>query len=156
MDENLSRNNVVEMSAFQKCINIFISPKQTAESIERKSDLVLPLVLIVIMAIIVSLFSAYLQQTNLAVKQKMENGQIKMMKKMGLSDQQIEESLDKQQVVKNPILQYGGALIGAIFSTGIFVMLMTVILWLLGNWILGQKCEFSKMLAIFAYSSLIK
>jgi len=156
MDESLNQNHVVEMNAFQKCINIFFSPKQTHQSIERRSDLALPLILIAIMAIIVSLVTVHLQMTDDTIKRDMENAQIKMFKKMGMSDQQISEALEKGQAMGSPILKYGGAIFSSIIITAIFVMLTTFILWVLGNWILKNKVGFDKMLAVFAYSGLIK
>ncbi|MBN1350175.1 YIP1 family protein [candidate division KSB1 bacterium] len=158
MNEDVNESQQKEMTALEKCINIFISPKETAESINRKSDIILPLVLIAIMAIIFNLVSVHLQVTQPAVQLRMEKCQKQIMKKFGLNEKQIDEALEKQQQnpMKNPILQYGGSVISAIFGNAFFILLMVVILWVLGNWILAYKAPFEKMFAISAYAMLIR
>lgn len=155
MDEVLNQNNVIEMNAVQKCINIFFSPKQTFQSIDRKLHLVLPLVLIAITALVIGLATVHLKLTNETIQRESENAQIELYKFFGMSEQQISQALDKNQPAKNPIFQYGSAGIFSIFGAAFFLLLMTVIYWLLGNLILRSKTRFDKMLTVFAYSALI-
>ncbi|MBN2010826.1 YIP1 family protein [candidate division KSB1 bacterium] len=134
-----------EMSVIQKIINVFVSPKQTFESIDRKPDWVIPFVIILLVAIAFMILTMPVLGPIQMEKQRAK------MEERGMSDQQIEQAMS---IADKPIMKIIGPVIGTITIIIIFLAISGIVM-LVGNMSLGTKASFKKVFSAFTYTSLI-
>ncbi|MBN1154531.1 YIP1 family protein [candidate division KSB1 bacterium] len=133
-----------EMSTINRIFNIFVSPRTTFESIDRKPDWFIPILIFVIITTIVSFFIM-----PIALDQQFEQQRIKMQER-GMSDEEIETALTMGRKYAEKI-----GPISAPVSAVIILVIIAAVVYFLGNVILGGKTSFKKILSVISYTSLI-
>jgi len=133
-----------KLSAVQRIIGVFFSPRATFEDIDRKPNWVLPLVLILVIIIGFTLITM-----PISMPEQMEKQREKMLER-GMDDDQIDKIMTSQEKIG----KYLGP-IGAAISTIIILLVFTLIFWFVGNIVLGGQTKFNKMFSVYLHSSLI-
>lgn len=141
---NIDQSNGKEMSKFSKIINVFLAPRSTFESIDRKPDWIVPLLIVVIIAFVISFLIM-----PFALDRQFDMQRAKMQER-GMSDEEIENALE----LGRPIAEKVGP-ISALVVTAIFLVILAALLYFLGNIILGGKTTFKKIFSVVTYTSLI-
>lgn len=132
------------MSALEKVIGVFLSPKKTFEAIDQRPDWVVPLIIILFIILVFTIVTA-----PVTIPEQMEK-QKERMEERGMSDEQIETAMatgEKFGKIIGPI--------GAVIGTVVMLLIFTLILWFVGNILLGGQTSFVKMFSVYNYSSLI-
>ncbi|MDZ7261257.1 MAG: YIP1 family protein [candidate division KSB1 bacterium] len=133
-----------ELGVFQKIVGVFSSPRQTFESVNRKPDWVVPLVIVLLVSLVISILV-----TPIAMQEGLEM-QREMMKERGMSDEQIDNALAIGQKV--------GKITGPIMAVIVILVVLLIVAAVLmfgGNVILGGTTNFKKVFSVICYSSLI-
>ena len=141
MENNVSASNA---NFLQNFINVFFSPRQTMESIDRNPKWVLPFL---VMLIIILLFT--MVTINISLKEQLPKQRVKMEEK-GMSDEQIDNAIEMGQKI--------GKIIGpisALVASAAFTAIMALIIWFMGNIVLGGLTSFKKVFTVYIYSSFI-
>jgi len=129
-----------ELNTVQRIIGVFFSPKNTFEDIDRKPGWVVPLILI----LIIMIASTFITM-KYGISERMET-QREMMQDRGMTDDQI------------AMAEKVGKIIGPIWAaiiTGVMLAIFTLILWFVGNIVLGGQTTFSRIFSVYNYSFLI-
>lgn len=132
------------MNALQKVVGIFLSPRQTFEAIDQRPDWVVPLVIILLITLLFTIATA-----PVTIPEQMEKQRARMEER-GMSDEQIQTAIaagEKFGKIIGPI--------GAVIGTTVILLIFTLILWFVGNIVLGGQTSFVKMFSVYNYSSLI-
>ncbi len=134
----------VEMGLIKRIIGIFTSPGQTFEAVRTKPNWLVPaIVLVVIGLAIMTVIRPVIQKEQMTKQQE-------MMEKRGMSQDQIDEAIEKGQKIGG-IAMYPSAIIFSFLS---FVVGAAV--WLfLSNTILGGQAKFVQMLAVNVYREFV-
>ncbi|MCI0493504.1 YIP1 family protein [candidate division KSB1 bacterium] len=133
-----------KLNAMQRIIGVFFSPRPTFEDIDRKPAWVIPLV--IIMAIVIGFTIVTMPIT---MPDQMEKQREKMLER-GMDDDQIDQILTTQEKVG----KYIGPVMAAI-TTAIVLVIFALVVWFIGNIVLGGKTTFKTMFSVYLYSSLI-
>lgn len=133
-----------KLNAMQRIIGVFFSPRPTFEDIDRTPTWVLPLVIILVLVIGFTIITM-----PITMPEQMEKQREKMLER-GMEDDQIEQILTTQEKVG----KYIGPVMAAITTT-IILLIFTLILWFVGNIVLGGKTTFKTMFSVYGHSSLI-
>jgi len=133
-----------EMNVFSKVINVFAAPRKTFESIDRKPDWFYPLLIVVIVATIMSIFIM-----PIAMDQQMEEQRIKLQER-GMSEAEIDQALEMGRSYGE---KFGS--IGAFLGTVVYLVLIALLVLFIGNIILGGKSSFKKVFSVVNYTSLV-
>ena len=141
MEENSTSK---EPNVVQKIVGVFFSPKETFEAINRKPDWLIPLVVIVILTLVFSMITMPITMPEQMEKQR------EKMEERGMSDDQIDQAMasgEKMGKIMAPV--------GIIVGVPIVLLFFTLIVWFVGNVILGGQTTFKNMFSVYTYSSLI-
>jgi len=133
-----------ELNTIQRMFGVFFSPKKTFEDIDRKPDWVVPFVVILVIMVVFTIVTM-----PITLPERMEI-QREKMEERGMSDEQIDAAMatgEKIGKIMGPI--------GAAITIGIMLVIFTLILWFVGNIVLGGQTTFKKMFSVYNYSSLI-
>ena len=133
-----------DLSVIQKMVGVFFSPKDSFEAIDRKPDWIIPMVVIIILTLIVTMITL-----PITMPDQMEKQRIKMEER-GMSDDQIDQAMSVSEKMGKIM-----APIGIIISVPIVFLILTLIIWFVGNVVLGGQTTFKKMFSVYTYSSLI-
>jgi hypothetical protein len=133
-----------KLNAMQRIIGVFFSPRPTFEDIDRKPAWVIPLV--IIMAVVIGFTIVTMPIT---MPDQMEKQREKMLER-GMDDDQIDQILTTQEKVG----KYIGPVMAAI-TTAIILLIFSLVVWFIGNIVLGGKTTFKTMFSVYLYSSLI-
>jgi len=144
MNSTESYGSGSRLSAIQRVIGVFFSPRDTFEDIDRKPDWVVPLVIILLVVVAFTIITM-----PITMPERMEM-QRQKMEERGMTDEQIDNALATGAKVGKVI-----GPIGAAISTTIALLIFTLILWFVGNIVLGGQTTFKKMFSVYNYSSLI-
>jgi len=139
-----ANQNVSNTNFFQNLINVFFSPQQTMESIDRNPKWVLPFVVMLLLILVFTLLTI-----NISLQEQLPKQRI-AMEERGMSDGEIDNAMQIGQKI--------GKIIGpisAVVVTGIFTAIMALILWFVGNIILGGLVSFKKVFTVYIYSYFI-
>lgn len=143
MTEDISKDQA-ESGTFEKIYNVFFAPRKTFESIDRKPDWLIPMVIVVAIAV---LFTIIIMP--IALPQQMEK-QREKMEERGMAAEEIDRAMAMGERIGKTV---GPITTGVV--TIIFLLLIPGIFMFMGNIILGGKTTFKKLLSVFCYSSLI-
>ena len=133
-----------EMGALEKIMNVFFAPRKTFESVDRKPDWLIPMVIVVIVSLVFTIIAMPIIMPEQMAKQR------EKMEEKGMTNEQIEKAQEMGAKV--------GKFVGPISSIVVVVVVLLVIsgIYLFaGNIVLGGKTIFKKVLAVVCYSSLI-
>lgn len=147
MSENNSGVNLAtksEMNAFQRFIGIFLSPREAIESINRKPNWLVPLIIIALASLIFTMVTLPISMPEQMQKQR------EKLEEQNKSDEEIDTAMAMGE-------KFGKifAPVGAIVGTVIVLVLMAAIYLFIGNVILGGETTFKKMFSMYTYTSLI-
>ena len=141
MEEKVAANSGNFLTNF---INVFFSPRKTMASIDHSPKWVLPFVVLLLLIFIFTLITS-----PVSIKEGMEKQRTRMEQK-GLSDEEIDNALqvgEKVGKVTAPIL--------AVVGAGLMTALIALIIWFVGNVILGGIATYKKVFTMYIYSSFI-
>ncbi|MFZ5518522.1 MAG: Yip1 family protein [Candidatus Zhuqueibacterota bacterium] len=144
MNEVSTSTPTRELNFFQRFMGIFFSPRETYESINRKPDWVMPLLVMVLITVAFTMITLPISMPEQMQKQR------EKLEEQGQSAEQIDAALamgEKFGKIIGPI--------GAAVGTGLILALMSAIFLFIGNFILGGQTTFLKMFSVYLYTSLI-
>jgi len=144
MSDYNSSNSQHGLNPIQRVIGVFFSPKKTFEDIDRKPDWVVPFALILIIMLAFTLVTMPITMPEQMEKQR------DRMEERGMSQEQIETGINAGEKIGKII-----GPIGAVVGTTIWLLIFTLILWFVGNIVLGGQTTFMKMFSVNNYSSLV-
>jgi len=131
---------MAEKGFFGKFLGVYFSPRETFESIDRKPDWVIPL-------LILSFLSAAFI---IIVAPILREAQVETM--MELRDMSEEEA--REFVEMGAPVQRIAAPVGAFIGTFIAALVVSAVLLFGGNIILGGQSSFKKVLSVYSYTGL--
>jgi hypothetical protein len=137
-------NDQQNLNAIQRIFGVFFSPKNTFEDIDRKPTWVVPVA--VILAIVVAFTIITMPIT---MPEQMDKQREKMLER-GMDDDQIDQIMTSQEKIS----KFMGP-VGAGITTIIVLLIFTLILWFVGNIVMGGKTTFKNMFSVYIHSSLI-
>ncbi len=132
--------NAKEMGVFERIIGIFISPKPTFESIDRKPTWLVPLLI----SIVIALVLMYLTN-DINIKD-----QLAQIERMDLPAEQLEAAKARTE---GP-WQYLGLAIIPVATLAVLAILSAIFMFT-GNTIMGGKGTFKKTFSVIAWSGLV-
>jgi len=144
MNEVSSSTATRELNFFQRFMGIFLSPRETYESIDRKPDWVMPLLVLVLITVAFTFITMPISMPEQMAKQR------EKLEEKGQSAEEIDAAMamgEKFGKIIGPI--------GAAIGTGLILVLMSAIFLFIGNFILGGQTTFLKMFSVYLYTSLI-
>lgn len=144
MNSSADAGSQPQLSAGQRIIGVFLSPGKTFEDLDRRPDWILPLVIILIITLAFTIITS-----PITMPEQMDKQRVKMEER-GMSDEQIEQALTTGEKVGKIL-----APIGAIVGTTIMLLIFTLMVWFVGNIVLGGQTTFKKIFSVYNYSSLI-
>jgi hypothetical protein len=133
-----------EMGAFTRMMNIFLAPRQAFESIDRKPDWLIPLVIILLVMVVFTI-----QIMPIVMPIQMEKQRVKMEER-GMSADQIDQAMSMGEKTGKII----GPIAGVV-TYAIILLLISGIVLFVGNILMGGKTTFKKIFSVVTYSSLI-
>lgn len=132
------------LNPIQRVIGVFFSPKKTFEDIDRKPDWIVPLALILIIMLAFTLITMPITMPEQMEKQR------ERMEERGMGQDEIDTALAAGENIGKII-----GPIGAVVGTAIWLLIFTLILWFVGNIVLGGQTTFMKLFSVNNYSSLV-
>jgi len=128
------------MHAFARIFKIFISPRETFESIEQKPNTLVPYIVLLVAFILMQYFTLDIQMSD----------RIALIEAKGASAERLEVARNQiQGPVKNMGIILSPFMIPLIWAIFAGTLLFTC------NLIFGKKVKFKKLYAIVAWSSLV-
>lgn len=127
-------------SVFERIIGVFVSPEPTMQDIAARPTWLLPLLLVIIVGSVGSIF----------LKDAILQTQLEAMEKRNMTAEQIEQArpmMEKMMGITTPII--------AAVSTAIIYVLMAGIGMFVGGVILGGEAKFVTLFATICWSGLI-
>lgn len=141
-NSNESNNSQRELNVVQKILGVFFSPTKTFESINRKPGWIVPIVVFLLITITVSIIA---------------NPILLPMQKEKILERMEAQGATKDQMDKVSERIEKSAKFGFIFasiSLIIKILILTLIVWFVGNIILGKNSTFEKIFSMYVYSYL--
>ncbi len=139
MDEPIAAVEKKEMNFFQRWFGIYFSPTETFESIDRKPDWVVPLLLL-------SVISAL---TFILVFPAVRESQIQaIMDRQGISYEEAAAMMERAGAFLKyvtPVTTFVGVWLVAFLVSGIF--------FLVNSYVLGGTSSFKKVLSVYSYTA---
>ncbi|NOX38007.1 MAG: YIP1 family protein [Calditrichaeota bacterium] len=137
---------VEEMGVFQRIVGIFFQPVKVFEYLRQKPDILVPLILILVITAVVS---------NLVVDIAV-NDQIRLIEQNeNIPDEQKDLIIDRMEASRQGATGFLYTSILPVITTLIVVVLVTLIFWGIGNFILGGTAKFKQMFSVYLYAYLI-
>jgi len=133
-----------EPGVLSKIIGVFISPRKSFESVDRKPNWVAPVVILLLFSLVAS-FAIM----DVAVSERMEEQREKMIER-GMSPTDADAALEKGMAI--------GKIAGYVFApvgTVVTLLIVAGVLLFAGNVLLGGESTFKKAFAMYSYASLI-
>lgn len=138
--------NSTEMSVVQKLVNIFTSPARVFESLAKKPDWLIPVIVIVVL----SIASGYLLKDIQIAEQKKF-----FMNSEKFTEEQKEQILQRFEDGKDSPMQHVQMIGGIAVWTFASVLLVAGLFLFTGNFIFGGAANYKQLLAIYAWGSMI-
>ncbi|MDZ7271774.1 MAG: YIP1 family protein [candidate division KSB1 bacterium] len=126
-------------------VNIFVSPREAYEAIDRRPTWVFPLVLVLLSALVAAIFI-----TPMAMEERMAEQRDKLIEKRGMTPEEADRALEvgaKIGKITGPVM--------APIATVVVLVVVTLALLFLGNVVLGGASNFKKIFAMYTWTSLI-
>lgn len=138
----------VEMNPFMRFVNLFISPKETFQSLTRSRwAWIAPLLLSMLVGI-----AAYMVMKPYVVEEQLRRiEQMSFFQSMTAEQQEATMERVRDSMENPPAWQYAIMPIAAFIA----VLIITGVLLLVGNIILGGQTKFINMLHVYSFSGLI-
>ena len=144
VDSGANLSNTRELNAFQRVVGVFLSPRDTYESINRKPDWVVPFIILVLVSLVFTMFTLPISMPEQMQKQK------EKLEQDGKSEEEIEAAVAIGEKIGKIV-----APIGAVVGTAIMILLMSAIFLFIGNIVLGGETTYRKIFSVYTYTSLI-
>ncbi len=135
-----------ELSALDRLVGVFFSPRKVFEYLRVKPDIWLPLILIALITIGVS-FSVY----DIALDQQIE----KIEQNDRIPDEQKDLILNRIEESRSGTKRIVSNLVIAPVSTILGYLIVAAFFLFLGNIILGGKASFAQVFSVYLYAQLI-
>ncbi|MBC8205231.1 YIP1 family protein [bacterium] len=145
-EQNISaQESAPQLSIGAKIAGVFLDPRKTFSCLAVKPDFIAPLIILAIVSLI---FVAIAWPV---IEKESFETQIERMQERGVSQEDIDKSLDMQKKM-GKYFGFAGAPIGVVINT----IIITAVLLFIGNVILGGSQKFKFMFGVYAYSALIQ
>jgi len=133
-----------EMSLIAKIVGVFLDPKRTFTSLDRKPDFWAPLIIIVALSLVFTTLAwPIIEESSL----EMRRG---ALEKTDMSQGEIDRALEIQMKAgKIP------GIVSIVISTLVIAFIVAGALLFAGNVIMGGESSYKKMMSVYCYSSLI-
>ena len=139
-DQTTTSAAETEKGFIQRWIDIYFSPQAAYESIDRKPDWIVPLLVVAIIAAIAAfVLFPVIVQTQID----------QLVDKQGMSYEDAQQQVQQTEV----FIKYLGP-IGAIISTFVMAFIVAGIFFLVNNHLLGGDSTYKKVLAVYSYTTL--
>lgn len=139
-DHTTSPAPEAEKGFIQRWIDIYFSPQAAYESIDRKPDWVVPLLVVALIAA-VSTFILFPVIVETQIQQ--------LVDKQGMSYEDAQSQVQQGEV----FIKYIGP-IGAIISTFVIAFIVAGAFFLVNNFLLGGESPYKKVLSVYSYTTL--
>ncbi len=134
------------MGVFQRIIGVFFRPAKVFESLRRKPDIVVPLILVAVVTVVVS---------NLVVDIAI-NDQIRQIEQNEtIPDDQKDLIIDRMEASRTGSSRFLYTSIIPVLTTMIVLLVVTGVFLGIGNFVLGGAAGFKQMFSIYLYAYLI-
>ncbi|HDP98889.1 MAG TPA: YIP1 family protein [bacterium] len=137
----MKENN--EMNIIERIVGVFFSPRATMQSIDHQPSWIAPFVILILLAVVQ--FQIISPITMPKQMQLVEE----QLRERGSSEDEIERTLG----IVEKFSKFG--FINVIIFTVLFYVLFSLLLWFLGNIILGGETTFKKIFSVNLYAGLI-
>ncbi len=146
LSEKPAEKTVGEMGVFQRIVGIFFQPVKVFDYLRQKPDIIVPLVLILVITAVVS---------NLVVDIAV-NDQIRLIEQNeNIPDNQKDLIIDRMEASRHGATGFLYTSIFPVITTFIVVVLISLIFWGIGNFILGGSARFKQVFSVYLYAYLI-
>jgi hypothetical protein len=139
-DQSTEAAEAPEKSFIQRWIDMYFSPGEAFQSINRKPDWVMPLLIAAIIAAIATVFL-----TNVIMETQLQQ----LMDRQGLSYDEAQQQIEQGAV----FIKYGGP-IGALISTFIMAFIVAGIFYLVNSFLLGGESTYKHVLSVWSHTTL--
>ncbi len=145
MSTETTTSNGGGSSAFQTIINVFLSPREAFEAVDRKPTWVLPFVILLIVTI-----ASAIVVTPIAMEDRLDDQRDKLIEERGMT----QEEADRAMEMGAKIGKIAGPITAPI-GVGLYLIIFAAVLLFLGNILMGGESNFKKVFSMFTYSSMI-
>ena len=132
-------------SPVQTIMNVFLSPREAFEAVERKPNWVVPFVIILIVSLAATYFIA-----PVAMQERMESQREQLIEDRGMTP----EEADQAMAMGAKIGRIAAPIMG-LLGAGITIIAVAAVLLFLGNIIMGGDGNFKRVFSMYSYSSMI-
>ncbi len=133
-------SGVSEPSLLAKIAGVFLDPKRTFTSLDRKPDFIVPMVIMMVVALASAIILWPLIQELIAEQ---------------MSDAIAEGQVPAEQLETIQKSQRIAALVGAPLGAALQILAIALVMFFAGNILIGGQSSYKKILSVFAYTSLI-
>ncbi len=126
-------------------VNVFVSPREAYEAIDRRPHWVLPLVIVLLATLVAAFFI-----TPMAMEEKMAEQREKLIEQRGMTPEQADQALamgEKIGRITGPVM--------APIPTVVVIAVVALALLFLGNVVFGGHSNYKKLFAMYSWTSLI-
>ncbi len=136
MSENQETTQVSEKNFIAKWIDVYFSPSETFDSLDRKPDWVLPLVLVAVLTVI----------SFILIAPQIQEMQIQAMMDRGMSEDEAYQGIETAA----PFIKYLTPVMGVI---GVFVVSFIIagIFYVVFSFMMGGESTYKKVLSVYSY-----
>jgi len=133
-----------ELGFWSRFINIFVNPRQTFESLDRRPTWLVPFLIVLLLTIITTqLTFPIIMQSQLEMLRSNPNIPPEQMQ---IIEQQLAENISTQRLF---------ALIGQVVLFPLIYFILAGIFYFVGSVILGGDCPYKKVLSVYSWSTCI-
>lgn len=129
-----------EISPLAKIAGVFLDPRRTFISLDRKPDFILPIVIMMVVAFASALILWPLVEVMITEK---------------MTEAMAERDVGEEQMANIIKMQRIFGLVGAPISVILQVLVIAAVMLFAGNILMGGQSTYKKMFSVFAYTSLI-
>lgn len=143
-DQTENMTEVKALGFVQRVVGVFVSPGETFAHLDRKPDWLTPMILIVAVSVVSTIFVL-----PVAMSERMGQ-QEEMMLDQGMTREQVDQAMQ--------VGEFFGKTMGFVFAfigPGIGILLVALLLWFVGNVILSGQAPYMKVFSVCTYTSLI-
>ncbi len=139
-----------EMKPLQRIIAVFINPAELFKYLNHKPDWVLPFVIILVSAIVVSAYIAFTMDYSAMMRERFE----KMVEEGQMTQEQADKTIEAV-MEKAGSIQKIITVPAAVLGTAISLLVLAAVLYLITN-LVGGNTTFVKTFSVLNYAALVE
>jgi len=121
-------------------VGVFLDPRRTFESIDRKPDYLVPLLLVIVVGTLFTIITWPIIESTLM------QAQIEQLEEQGMTQEQIDQAMSVGKMF---------GFIGPAISIILGSLVVSLILLFAGNVMMGGSSKFKKVFSVYCYSGVI-